>query len=108
MIPLFSNTEFIDGGVPDKCPRKVELLNALSQCYHLWFQIGEVLQVPDTFLQDLKCRSDPCDRKCSDMLQYWMDRCPEVVSWSTVIAALETDYVNRCDVAKEIRRKFIT
>ena len=90
-----------------KQPRKLDLLNALSQCYHLWFQIGEALQVSNTILQDLKCRGDLPDRKCSDMLQCWMDKCPDAVSWGTIAAALETEYVNCHDIAKTIRRKYM-
>ena len=67
--------------------------------------MGVALEVSDSLLQGLKCRGDPDSRKFIEVLQCWMDRCPDAVSWATIAAALETDYVRRYDVAKEIRKK---
>jgi len=65
-----------------------------------WYDIGLELEIPDGRLQLIRNECDHCDERCSEMLQIWLDRGPNVKeeskipNWKNMNNAMCANYLN--------------
>ena len=84
-------------------PDKHDLLNLLASIRHLWFEIGEALEVPNPDLMCLFYRNCPESTKLSLVLKQWIDQCTTEVTWNTIIAVVKSDFIGQTAVGEKIQ-----
>ena len=84
-------------------PRHYDLLCLLADIKNSWQDIGLALGVSDDYLDGLKHSQDTPSTKLSNVIRKWMDSQPSLVTWKTVISAIEGPIVDNKRKADEIR-----
>ena len=89
----------------DQVPEKIDLQKLLHPLEFQWRIIGEALRIKYGDLMSLETNISYNDAlKLSGMLQLWLDQRSTVVSWRTIISAIEEPPVNNPAIAEEMRR----
>ena len=69
----------------------------------MWYEIGLSLKVPHNILYGLKSNPDSNVIKLSEVIHSWLTTTEShLVTWETVIAAIESPIVNNTKKATEI------
>ena len=74
----------------------------------LWRNIGTMLDIHVSHLNSFNIQwlAKPTDCYLA-VFDYWKaNNCPPF-TWETIVEVLESDVVHRCDLAAEIRRKYL-
>ena len=86
-------------------PTKHELLKLLAGISNLWRHIGLALPVSDRVLDSLDQRKDSDVIKLSIVIDSWLTSTrPSLVTWETVITAIQGPIVNHVEKANEINQ----
>ena len=84
-------------------PSHYDLLHLLADMNNSWHNIGLALRVSPNYLDGLSRSSDTPTIKLSNVIRNWMDSQSSLVTWKTVISAIEGRIVNNKKKADEIR-----
>ena len=76
----------------------------LGKVAHKWFKIGIQLGIPHHKLKEFESERDPF----SAAVNYWLNGNGEgvPVSWRSIVAALESSYVDETGLAHRISEKY--
>ena len=86
-------------------PTKHVLLNLLASISNLWHNIGLALSVSDRVLDNLDQRKDSDVIKLSIVIDSWLTSTrPSLVTWETVITAIQGPIVNHVEKTNEIKQ----
>ena len=84
------------------------VLRELSEITHEWFNLGLALGLEYATLNGIETDKQTVDERKREMVRSWLqkkDGCTP--SWQDLVKALGDDLVKRCDVAKQIKQKYI-
>ena len=85
-------------------PNADELVLLLIGISDKWYDIGLSLQVRRNVLDDLKQSEGNNPTKLNKVIYIWKDTQPSLVTWETVINAIESPIVNDKETANLIRQ----
>ena len=85
-------------------PNADELVLLLIGISDKWYDIGLSLQVRRNVLDDLKQSEGNDPTKLNKVIYIWKDTQPSLVTWETVINAIESPIVNDKETANLIRQ----
>ena len=89
-------------------PNKDELVLLLISISDKWYDIGLSLQVRRNVLADIK-QSEGDDRtKLNKVIYIWKDTQPSLLTWETVITAMESPIIDDKETADRIRQYLST
>ena len=80
----------------------------MSEITHEWFNLGLVLGLKDSTLSGIETDKQPVDERKREMVRSWLqqkDGCKP--SLQALVEALKDDLVKRCDVAEQIKQKYL-
>ena len=81
---------------------KPDLIHLLSPIESKWRQIGHALRISHGDLKKISDqRSEDTDR-LADVVQFWLDKKPSEITWTTVITAVELPPVLEPSIASSI------
>ena len=91
----------------EDAPDKHELLDLLADINDKWYEIGLSLKVANNVLNGLTTQNMTNILKLDKVLQTWIESESSLVTWYTMITAIEGRLVNNVQKAKEIREYLI-
>ena len=94
--PIFSDTDSI-----------LDVLRELSEITCEWSKLGLALKLKDSTLSRIETDKKTVDECKREMVRSWLqqkDGCKP--SWEALVDALEDRFVQRCDVAKQIKQNY--
>ena len=94
--------------VLDMTPEKRDLLELLGELKHMWYPIGEMLNVGRADLEGLHCSNCPDNERLSATLQCWIDSNSSPVTWGIILKVLRTNYIDQPRVADKIQHYITT
>ena len=72
-----------------------------------WIKIGTMLDIEQHVLDGFKSQYSPDLMECyRAVFNHWKITTPLPYTWSTIVEVLESEVVQRNDLAAEIRRKY--
>ena len=81
---------------------KPDLIHLLSPIECKWRQIGQALKISHGDLKKISDqRSEETDR-LADIVQFWLDKQPSEITWTTIITAVELPPVLEPSIASSI------
>ena len=81
---------------------KPDLIRLLSPIECKWKQIGQALKISHGDLKKISDqRSEDTDR-LADIVQFWLDKQPSEITWTTIITAVELPPVLEPSIASSI------
>jgi hypothetical protein len=83
------------------------LVSELSPAVNKYCAIGIQLDISAEKLEQIEKDYAETDRRFFAVLNYWL-RNGETVTWDTIIAALESPFVDHKTLATTLRKKYIT
>ena len=83
-----------------------DLLNELSSVVNKYDSIGVQLQISTETLKKIEKEHTETNRRFIEVLSHWRKN-SDTVTWDTVIAALESPFVDEKKLAKTLREKYI-
>ena len=89
-------------------PNADELVLLLIGISDNWYDIGLSLQVRHNVLDDLKQSEGDDETKLNKVIYIWKDTQPSLVTWETIITAIESPIVNDKETADLIRQYLST
>ena len=98
---------FITSYFIDTKPKKHVLLTLLSQNYHMWRELGDLLGVHSGTINSISISSCSDFSKMSNVLQSWLDNETTPVTWNKIINMIEGPLQNKT-LADKIREKVIS
>ena len=99
------HNSFLDIFVLRKAPGELELLNLLADINDMWYVIGLGLDVPRSVLNGLTANPEGNMYKLDQVIQTWIDSTDQyLVTWETVLAAIEGPIINNRNKASQIRQ----
>ena len=88
----------------EKAPEERHLLELLSAVSDKWYEIGELLKVPECDLNGLTTGNLSNTVKLSKVLQKWINMRNNPVQWKIVIAVVEGPVIQNKDLGLKIRQ----
>ena len=102
---MLLHNSFLDIFVLRKAPGELELLNLLADINDMWYVIGLGLDVPRSVLNGLTANPQGDMYKLDQVIQTWIDSTDQyLVTWETVLAAIEGPIINNRNKASQIRQ----
>ena len=85
-------------------PTKYEILNQFMDISDKWYDIGVILKVPHSVLDDIKHSWDDSNEKnLSKVVDNWITTPSFPVTWEAVITVIESPTINNNKKADKIR-----
>ena len=89
--------------VLNKAPDKIDVVTLLANLSARWKTIGLALRVNSNTLDDLSLSHQPSGDKLADVIGAWISPKPSLVTWKTLIKAIEGPLLQNKAKADEIR-----
>ena len=81
---------------------KPDLIRLLSPIECKWRQIGQALNISHRDLMKISDQRSKDTNRLADVVQFWLDKQPSEITWTTIITAVELPPVLEPSIASSI------